>query len=67
MRKGQPAKQETRFSIPQDKQHTHQGKVEGRWTDGTIVLYIGAKNWPTPIPLANKGRSWYFDTDAGCG
>jgi hypothetical protein len=33
--------------------------------DGTIVLYIGAKNWPTPIPLVNKGSSWYFDTDAG--
>jgi hypothetical protein len=27
--------------------------------DGTIVLYIGAKNWPTPIPLVNKGSSWY--------
>ena len=23
--------------------------------DGTTVLYIGAKNWPTPIPLVNKG------------
>src|SRR5260370_4983250 len=33
--------------------------------DGTIVLYIGAKNWPTPIPLVNQGSSWYFDTDAG--
>jgi hypothetical protein len=33
--------------------------------DGTIILYIGAKNWPTPIPLVNKGDSWYFDTDAG--
>ena len=33
--------------------------------DGTIMLYIGAKNWPTPIPLVNKGNSWYFDTDAG--
>src|SRR6267143_1757674 len=22
--------------------------------DGTIILYIGAKNWPTPIPLVNK-------------
>jgi hypothetical protein len=29
------------------------------------VLYIGAENWPTPIPLVNKGNSWYFDTDAG--
>jgi hypothetical protein len=33
--------------------------------NGTIVLYIGAKNWPTPIPLVNKGGSWYFDTEAG--
>ena len=33
--------------------------------DGTIILYIGAKNWPTPIPLVNKGNSWFFDTDAG--
>jgi Protein of unknown function (DUF2950) len=33
--------------------------------DGTIVLYIGAKNWPTPIPLVKKGSLWYFDTDAG--
>ena len=33
--------------------------------DGTTTLYIGAKNWPTPIPLVNKGNSWYFDTDAG--
>jgi hypothetical protein len=33
--------------------------------DGTTVLYVGAKNWPTPIPLANKSGSWYFDTEAG--
>ena len=33
--------------------------------DGTTVLYIGAKNWPTPIPLVNRGKLWYFDTDAG--
>jgi hypothetical protein len=33
--------------------------------DGTTTLYIGAKNWPTPIPLVNKGTSWYFDTEAG--
>jgi hypothetical protein len=33
--------------------------------DGTTVLYIGAKNWPTPIPLMNKGSVWYFDTEAG--
>jgi hypothetical protein len=33
--------------------------------DGTVTLYIGAQNWPTPIPIANKGSIWYFDTDAG--
>ncbi len=33
--------------------------------DGTTVLYIGAHNWPTPIPLMSKGKLWYFDTEAG--
>lgn len=33
--------------------------------DGTVTLYIGAQNWPTPIPIVNKGSIWYFDTDAG--
>jgi hypothetical protein len=33
--------------------------------DGTTILYIGAHNWPTPIPLMHKGDSWYFDTEAG--
>jgi hypothetical protein len=33
--------------------------------DGTTILYIGAKNWPTPIPLVNKGNLWFFDTEAG--
>ncbi len=33
--------------------------------DGNTVLYIGAENWPTPIPLVNQGNSWYFDTEAG--
>jgi hypothetical protein len=33
--------------------------------DGTTTLYIGAENWPTPIPLVKHGDSWYFDTEAG--
>ncbi len=32
--------------------------------DGTTTLYIGAENWPTPIPLVKKGNAWYFDTGA---
>jgi hypothetical protein len=33
--------------------------------DGTTILYIGALNWPTPIPLRSKGAAWYFDTEEG--
>src|SRR6202030_119150 len=36
-----------------------------REPDGTTVIYIGAHNWPAPIPLLNKANLWYFDTDAG--
>jgi hypothetical protein len=35
-------------------------------TDGTQVLYIGADNYPYPVPLAkNPSGQWYFDTAAG--
>jgi hypothetical protein len=33
--------------------------------NATTTLYIGAENWPTPIPLIKAGNAWYFDTDAG--
>lgn len=33
--------------------------------DGTTVLYVGAQNWPFPIPLVSKHRKWYFDADTG--
>ena len=33
--------------------------------DGTITLIIGARNWPTPIPLVHKNNSWFFDAEAG--
>jgi len=33
--------------------------------DGTTFLYVGAENWPFPIPLLNKNGQWYFDTVAG--
>jgi hypothetical protein len=33
--------------------------------DGSVTLYIGAENWPIPIPLAMKGNFWFFDTEAG--
>jgi hypothetical protein len=36
-----------------------------REPDGTATLYIGARNWPMPIPLVSAGNSWHFDTAAG--
>ena len=34
-------------------------------TDGSQVLYIGADNYPFPVPLAQDGSSrWYFDAVA---
>jgi len=36
-----------------------------REPDGTTVLYVGAENWPFPIPLASKAGAWYFDAAAG--
>ncbi len=36
-----------------------------REANGTTVLYIGAENWPFPIPLVSKNGTWYFDSDTG--
>jgi hypothetical protein len=32
--------------------------------DGTTTLYVGARNWPMPIPLVGSGTAWHFDTEA---
>jgi Protein of unknown function (DUF2950) len=36
-----------------------------REPDGLTVLYVGAENWPFPIPLVSKNGDWYFDSDSG--
>ena len=36
-----------------------------REPDGSTVLYIGAENWPFPIPLVAKDGVWFFDSDTG--
>ncbi len=36
-----------------------------REPDGTTVLYVGAENWPFPIPLVSKAGAWYFDAATG--
>jgi hypothetical protein len=39
-----------------------------RWVRGRAgirVLYIGAENWPFPIPLVSRNGVWRFDSEAG--
>ncbi len=33
--------------------------------DGSMMLYIGAENWPFPIPLVQNNGVWRFDPEAG--
>jgi hypothetical protein len=37
----------------------------GRDADGSVTLYIGAENWPFPIPLVAKNGVWRFDPATG--
>ncbi|MGA2984007.1 MAG: DUF2950 domain-containing protein [Terriglobia bacterium] len=53
---------ESRANFVQRYQQMHRLVKEA---DGNTILYIGAENWPTPIPLVNNSSTWYFDTDAG--
>lgn len=32
---------------------------------GVAALYIGAENWPFPIPLVSRNGVWRFDSDGG--
>jgi Protein of unknown function (DUF2950) len=29
---------------------------------GRVIIYLGAENWPLPIPLVKKDGGWVFDT-----
>jgi len=34
--------------------------------DQSATLYVGAENWPMPIPIVkNSSGAWYFDTESG--
>jgi hypothetical protein len=33
--------------------------------DGTTLLYIGAENWPFPIPLVSVNGGWHFHSETG--
>jgi hypothetical protein len=33
--------------------------------DRTTVLYIGAENWPFPVPIVSSNGAWHFDAKTG--
>jgi hypothetical protein len=33
--------------------------------DSTVILYVGAENWPFPFPIVKNANRWYFDGEAG--
>jgi len=37
----------------------------GREADASVTLYMGAENWPFPIPLVKTNGAWHFDPETG--
>jgi hypothetical protein len=60
---GDPAQDKLdRQTFVQKYQQMHRVGLE---PDGSMTLYIGAENWPFPVPLVQKNGAWRFDPDAG--
>ncbi|MGW8195382.1 MAG: DUF2950 domain-containing protein [Desulforhopalus sp.] len=34
-------------------------------TGETVILSVGSKDWPFPVPIVNRKGSWYFDSAQG--
>jgi len=33
--------------------------------DNKVILHVGSKDWPFPIPIVKSGERWRFDTEQG--
>jgi hypothetical protein len=55
---------ENRHSFVERYQQAHRLVKE---PNGAVMLYIGAENWPFPIPIVEANGRWSFDTAAGKG
>lgn len=47
------------FAAAYDQAHRLEGSA------GKVVLYVGANDYPFPVPLVPVGSRWFWDTDAG--
>jgi len=55
-------RQEHRAEFAQKYEQMHRLVKE---PDSTVALYVGAENWPLPIPLVEYHGAWYFDAELG--
>jgi hypothetical protein len=46
------------------KTYEEMNKLETQ-TDKKVILVMGNNEWPFPIPIVRKGKTWSFDTIAG--
>ena len=46
------------------KDYEEMNKLE-KETDQKVILVVGNRGWPFPIPIVKKGETWVFDTVAG--
>ena len=46
------------------KSYEEKNKLE-KIGDKKAILYVGKEDWPLPIPLVKRGRSWSFHTKEG--
>lgn len=46
------------------KAYDEMNKLETQ-TDKSVILVVGNNEWPFPIPIVKKGKTWMFDTLAG--
>jgi Protein of unknown function (DUF2950) len=54
----------------QEQRHQFADKYEqmhrlSKEPDSTMALYVGAENWPLPIPLVEYNGAWYFEAEMG--
>jgi hypothetical protein len=71
---GPDAKEIIQWSNDADERREHRAQFVQKYEqmhrlikepDNTVALYVGAENWPLPIPLVEYHGAWYFGTDLG--
>ena len=71
---GPDAKKIVRWSDDANERREHRAEFVQKYEqmhrlmrepDHTVALYVGAENWPLPIPIVEYKGAWYFDADLG--